>query len=221
VPAATATDPDRVGTLGDDRARRPIDVATVVEEVSVFLARSSMPRPARGGRRSVLRSCGVTMLTLALVTMTGACSDDSSNRTERETELYAAVIRAVATDPVTGESRVVYVSPMDGGPTFDLGEQVAVVDDVGDDVDVRFIDDPDEAFDLTGVDEEVLDDGVLLLLGQVHRSGSSPVVPAQRFQSTSDGVAIDFALRRDADGWVAVSGPEQPVPTTAPDATES
>lgn len=113
----------------------------------------------------------------ALLAFTTAACDDSAGSASvtRVIDTYEVAVRSIVRDDPTpappasmpGDSRpVVYAVGLDG-ESIAPGVQADVVRRVVDDIDLRFADDRDEAFDLDGSDGVVRDNGVLIELGSV------------------------------------------------------
>ena len=152
---------------------------------------------------------GVTGVLVA-VTAT-ACGDAAESEVvERVVDTYEVAVRAFVRDdptPVTavsspgGSRPVVYVVGLDGvsiGPRI----QADVVRRVVDDIDLRFADDRDEAFDRKGV---VHDDGALIELGSIPDDEDRFEVEAVWQRSTDE--RRELTVRFEADGSdVTVTG---------------
>jgi hypothetical protein len=169
--------------------------------------RSEQPPP--GPRRATLLAAA-----FALWSVVACGGDDRQETAPPEPAVYAAIIRAAAADRPSDGTPVVFVGPLDEAESFPLDLQVSVVEALGDDATVRFVDKAEEAIDVDADDQPVLDDGVLLRLGPVPPSGSTVVVDAGRFLTGSEAWSLEFTVSERSDGWSARAGPERPIPTT-------
>jgi hypothetical protein len=137
----------------------------------------------------------------------GACGSEDSPTTERDAEVYAAVIRTLAPeDPgvlgteVDELDTTVYVGPLDDDVEISLEEQIQVVDDLEDFATVTFVDNHDEAIDDAEEGDPVLEDGVLLLLGAVP-TDRAPTVDAERYVDVDDSARFRVTLQQSGDEW--------------------
>lgn len=154
-------------------------------------------------------------ITLAIV----SCGSDDADATDREAEIYVAIIRALAPDEPGGSSRnagvdegdlVVYAGALDDEETIPLEVQAAVVEELEELEElatVRFVDSRDEAVDDAEESVPVLEEGVLVLLGPVP-SGGAPSVDAERYVDLDDSVRVRVDLQR-ADGAWEVAGVDE------------
>ena len=178
-------------------------------------------------RRSRSAPLGVRVLAvLALLGLAAAGCDgddgDAGADGVDEAGVYAAIIRAAAPERADGGTPVVYLSPHGDSAQLPLETQVEIIERVGDEVTVRFVDTDEEAIDHDADDDAVLDGGVLLRVGDVPEGGSPVSVTAERISSRSERAAVDYTVSPpvtpDDDEWTAVPGAERPLPTTVPPA---
>jgi hypothetical protein len=148
----------------------------------------------------------MTAITLA----PGSCSSGGPSEHEREANVYAAVIRALAPDEPTNSGaetkeldRVVYAGSLDEENTIPLEVQAAVVEMLQDFATIRFVDEKAEAIDDAEDGEPVLEDGVLVLLGTVS-TGRLPSVDAERYVDLDDNEHFRISLERSNDEWSIV-----------------
>lgn len=151
----------------------------------------------------------VTMAGTAALAV-GACTTSPDSSEDRTAGVYAAVIQAVAEEgpgefmSLEGHAeRVVYAGPLGDEVEIPLGVQVMVVEALreNDFATVRFVDDREEAVDASVEAEPVLEDGVLVLLGDVPEDG--PTTVEAELYVTADDVE-DFAAHaaEESDSWV-------------------
>ena len=150
---------------------------------------------------------------LAITLATVACGSDSASPTDRESDVYATLIQALApsepTERATSEEideldRVVYAGSLDEEQPISLEVQAAVVEQLEDFATVRFVDERAEAIDDTDDREPVLEDGVLILLGRVP-SGRKPSVDAERYVDIEDTVHVRVTVERADGDWDVAS----------------
>ena len=137
-----------------------------------------------------------------------SCGDDggsSSDSSSRESEVYTAIVRAVAADEPQQEEQtpIVYVTPFPNDKAIPLDVQVSVVDSIADDAVVRFVDDEDQAINKDAQDQPVIDDGVLVRLGPVPAQGTTVTVPAELYVDENHITPTEYKVTEGADGWVA------------------
>jgi hypothetical protein len=163
----------------------------------------------------------VTMAGAAVMAVS-ACSTSPDSSDERTAGVYAAVIRAVAEEGPADfraleghDDRVVYAGPLGDEVEIPLEVQVAVVEALreNDYATVRFVDDWEEAVDTDDTTEPVLEEGVLVLLGEVPEDGTPLAVDVQLYVNSFYEVGFAAEVTDDADVWSAVveeqSGPAQ------------
>ena len=140
---------------------------------------------------------------MAVTLAVGACGSGDPSEHEREANVYAAVIRALALDEPADPGaeteeldRVVYVGSLDEERAISLEVQAAAVEMLEDD-------EKAEAIDETEDGEPVLEDDVLVLLGAVP-TGRSPSVDAERYVDLDDHEHFQVSLERSNDEWSIV-----------------
>jgi hypothetical protein len=150
---------------------------------------------------------------LAIILAATSCGSDGTSATEREADVYVALIRALApSDPAERVpsremdelDRVVFAGSLDEQQAISLEVQAAVVEQLEKFATVRFVDERTEAIDDTDDREPVLDDGVLILLSPVP-SGPTPSVEAERYVDNEDSVQVRVTLERPNGGWEVAS----------------
>jgi hypothetical protein len=147
---------------------------------------------------------------MAVTLAAGSCGSGGPSEHEREANVYAAVIRALAPDgsadlgAETEElERVVYAGSLDEENAIALEVQAGVVEMLEDFATIRFVDEKAEAVDETEDGEPVLEDGVLVLLGAVP-AGRSPSVDAERYVDLDNDEQFQVSLERSNDKWSIV-----------------
>jgi hypothetical protein len=147
---------------------------------------------------------------MAVTLAAGSCGSGGPSEHEREANVYAAVIRALAPDgpadlgAETDElERVVYAGSLDEENAIPLEVQAAVVEVLDDFATIRFVDEKAEAIDEVEDREPVLEDGVLVLLGAVP-AGRSPSVDAERYVDLENDEQFQVSLERSNDDWSIV-----------------
>lgn len=135
---------------------------------------------------------------LALVGCTGTSAVDDEQAVDAGT--YAAVIdRFVPAAPTTDPLRVAFVTAV-GDEPLALDDQVAVIDALADTHDVRFVDDPADAFDPDLADAPPRDDGLLIGVGKI--SGDSPHTVRVEVYSAADRIVAQLVtLSWRDDAW--------------------
>lgn len=152
---------------------------------------------------------------LAVATLAvNACGSDDTSTTERQFGIYAAVIRAIAAEDPPEPSDddgepIIYAGPLDEETSIPLEVQAAVVEDLEDLGTIRFVDERSEAVDDEEVDEPVLDDGTLMLLGPIP-DGPAPTVQAERYETLDDMVRFSATAERSSGEWSATLAPSSP-----------
>jgi hypothetical protein len=144
---------------------------------------------------------GLTALSIAAT----ACTDDETS-TSGDVEpaaAYTAIVewQAGEQEPVlddNGEEQlpVIYVVAADG-ETIDVGVQADVAAATVDVADVRFADEPAEAFDDELDGEPVIADGVMLLMGAM--PDPAPVIDVELMRYLSVESSSPFTLQITAD----------------------
>ena len=132
--------------------------------------------------------------------------------------MYAAIVTDVAGAEAADESTpIVYVTPLGNEKPISLTVQVAVVDSVADDGSVRFVDKAEQAINQDEDAEPVIDDAVLVRLGEVPESGASVNVPGELYHTKADAEPVGLCREREANGQVVTStkAPAGSAPTSA------
>lgn len=144
---------------------------------------------------------GATLFAVALVAI-GGCTPAEDVVDEIGVEAYSMVIAEFLPDGAVDEDEerpIVYVARLGEG-TFELDDQVAMIDEVEDSHDLRFVDSIDAALDLEGGDAEPRDDGLLLGVGTV--APSEPhLVRVEVYAGSRDANAFLLTLGRSAERW--------------------
>ncbi|MGH9024641.1 MAG: hypothetical protein ACRDWD_00760 [Acidimicrobiia bacterium] len=137
----------------------------------------------------------------------GSCGSEDTQATERDADIYVAVIRTLAPEDHGAQTeeldQVVYVGPLDE-VDISLEVQVAVVDELEEFATIRFVDTSDEAIEEDEAGEPVLEGGVLLLLSAVP-PGPAPSVDTKRYVDREDAVRYEVSLERPAEEWQVVN----------------
>jgi ABC-type Fe3+-hydroxamate transport system substrate-binding protein len=165
---------------------------------------ASMPVPGVSTPRLLV------CIAVAALVFIAACGDDSGSSGEgtssRESDVYAAIVVAVAADePHDEETKpIVYVSPFPNEKAIPLDVQVSVVDSVADDAVVRFVDKEEQAINKSSDNQSVIDDGVLVRVGPVPEDGTTVTVPAELYHDENTIMPTEFKVTQGSDGsWVA------------------
>lgn len=163
---------------------------------------------ARLTRREV---APVAAAAMAVTLAVSSCGSGDPSEHEREANIYAAVIQALAPDEPADPGaetekldRVIYAGPLDEEHAISLEVQAAVVEMLDDFATIRFVDEKAEAIDDTTDAEPVLDDGVLMLLGAVP-TGPSPSVDAERYVDLDQDENFRISLERSDNEWSIVN----------------
>jgi hypothetical protein len=145
----------------------------------------------------------------------GSCGSEATPDTERNAEVYAAVIRALAAQAppdVTGNEereRVIFVGPLDEESPISLEVQAATLEHFENAETIRFVDHREEAIDSELPEAPVRDDGMLILLGTVP-DGAAPSVDAELYLDRDDVTRFTAtAQRRDGDWTVLTLEPSR------------
>jgi hypothetical protein len=146
-----------------------------------------------------------------MLTFSSCGSGGGPSEDEREANVYALVIRTLASDEPIGTDatpdeldRIVYVGSLDAERTISLDVQAAVVETLEDFATIRFVDEMGEAIDDSADGEPVLEDGVLLVLGAVP-TGRSPSVEAERYVDLNDDQHFRIGFERSNGEWSVVN----------------
>lgn len=157
------------------------------------------------------------MVGAAVLAVSACGTPDSSD--ERTAGVYAAVIAAVAEEgpgefrALEGHAeRVVYAGPLEDDVEIPLEVQVAVVEELRNEdyATVRFVDDREEAVAAGTEGEPVLEDGVLVLLGDVSENGEA-TVEAELYVHADDVAGFTVHADEASGDWSVTRLAEQAV----------
>lgn len=147
--------------------------------------------------------------TIGVVTA-GACSSARPETVERDAQVYAVVVQALAVDaleeltPNRGQpEQVVFAGPLEDEPVIPLEVQQAVVEELEDFVTVRFVDSGGEAVSTTDEGRVILEDGLLVLLGAVP-SDPTPSVTAERYLDPDHPRRFRVHMEESGGEWQAI-----------------
>jgi len=144
---------------------------------------------------------------LALFGAIAACGDgDDPPVPPPDASTYAAAVAHFLPDAVQGEQPNVFVASLD--EPLALDEQVAVIDTIGDDYDVKFVDDDEAAIDESADGRPPRDDGLLIGIGTLPVEPPF-VVRVEVYRSESDIEATMATMAWRTDHWDVAS--EEPV----------
>jgi hypothetical protein len=153
-------------------------------------------------RRVVCRIAPVLVAIGILAACTGD-GDASKPEEDRVAAVYGAVILAVAGGHQADEAPpVVFAVPRSDAKSIPLPVQAAVVDDLANEVSVRFVDADDEAIDST-VEDRPVKEGVLLRLGPVPPTGDPVELTADRYRTMTDQELLTLSVRSNGETWSA------------------
>ena len=161
--------------------------------------------PSRVRASATAFVCGALLVT--------SCSGSDESAVVRQTDIRIAVLRAVV-EVEAGPAQeaidwVLFVESGDDDETIELEEQIEIVNALADVVDVRFVDESDEAIDDASEVRAVIDGGLLVRLGNIADSGSSVDVYVESYRSDDDRHAVEMTASRQGGDWVA-DGPGTP-----------
>lgn len=118
---------------------------------------------------------------------------------------YAVIIDWFVGRTATGsELPVVFVVAQGEGFNVELSLQAAIISDTEDHADVRFIDDPGEAY---GDDDRVRADGTLLAVGPAVVDRRNTVVDVDEVVVMDTATTWRFVLREDGGDWSLIEPP--------------
>ncbi len=141
------------------------------------------------------------------VTMAG-CGSSSDAEDARPEEVIVATIERVLADesPSTepDDLPVVYVVPL-GENEIEATVQAEVAGELRHVADVRFADDRDQALDEDDPGKPVLDDGVLVAIGDVAERGNPVEVEVEIYHSEDDWSSLLFTVSRRSSHWTVTS----------------
>ena len=132
--------------------------------------------------------------------------DDAIAFPEPDASAYAAALAPFLPIADPEEQPNVFVAPFE--ETLALEEQVAIIEILGEDFDVKFVDDAASAVDTDAVGRPVRDDGLLIVLGTLPAEPPY-VVRVEEYRREDDVSARLVTLVWRTDRWVVAS--EQPV----------
>jgi hypothetical protein len=143
------------------------------------------------------------------------CGSSSDAEESRPVEVYVATIERVLSDESPSlepdELPVVYVVPL-GENEIDATVQAEVASELRDVADVRFADERDEALDEDEPGRPVLDDGVLVAVGDVAERGNPVEVEVEIYRSEDDSSSRLFTVSRRSSHWTVTSTSVVPEP---------
>jgi hypothetical protein len=155
----------------------------------------------------------VRRLTLLVATTVaiGSCSSEGGQSVERSAHVYAAVIRALVSEPpghpdteAEERDRVVYAGPLGGKVEVSLEVQVAVVEELEEFATIRFVDSRNEAIDDDERGEPVREHGALVLLGSIP-DGRSVSIEAARYVDVDETARFRVTVERSGRKWTVVN----------------
>lgn len=153
---------------------------------------------------------------LALATVAG-CGDDADGEAAPQridAEVYAAVVSWFADQqppPEDDELGVVFLDDL--GEPIPIEVQVELLDVLEDELNVRFIDDDEEAVDEDVEGMPVHDDGLLLRLGPVVDRQEHVEVDVEQYEAEDEVSRYRVVVESSGDAWRVVGEPEDvPVP---------
>jgi hypothetical protein len=148
------------------------------------------------------------------VTMAG-CGSSSDAEDSRPSDVYVATIERVLADESTSaeddELPVVYVVPL-GENEIEATVQADVASELHDVADVRFADERSEALDEDEPGKPVLDDGVLIGIGDIAERGNPVEVEVEIYHSEDDSSSRLFTVARRSSRWTVTSTSVVPEP---------
>ena len=163
----------------------------------------------RGGadHRSPCRSTVTrrNVLVLSVVAVAGAACNGQSDELSREAQVYAATIREVVRHqpppPDDPEALpVVYVVAV-GETTIAADVQAEVASEFRDEAEVQFADERDEAVDEDVADSPVLDDGVLIAVGDLSPDADPVSMEVEVYRSERDVSKAVFNFAPGSSTW--------------------
>ncbi len=161
-------------------------------------------RRSRSHRRAALLATGLVVI--------GACTPGDDDPTEIGVEAYSLVIAEFLPDGAVeddDEKPVVYVARL-GDEIFELDDQVAMIDELEQSHDLRFVDSVDAALDAEDEDATPRDDGLLLGIGTVAPTAPH-LVRVEVYAGSRDANAFLLTLEPGADRWrIETSEPVEP-----------
>lgn len=167
--------------------------------------------------------------TVALVALVGllgalapACTSSSPSQ-QRAESVYAAVVRWFAGQHGGDDQLAVFIEPRGEGTEISLEVQAALVSDVVDVADVRFIDAREEALEEVELSTEttteageqgsgvtvwqVRNGGVLIRIGPVIEDGDQVRMEVDRWVVDDSFTTLTFVVGQRAGEWVVIGDP--------------
>ncbi len=139
--------------------------------------------------------------TAALVVLAAACGSDdqAEDPTARRAAIYAAVITDLAgLDHGTDERPIVFVGPMSEDVALGLDLQVAVVGQLDEVAEIRFVDLLEQAL----ADEfTFIDRAPALLVGSIPDSGNRVEVPVEWYETPQEAVSSTLTVAKRGGAW--------------------
>jgi hypothetical protein len=150
-------------------------------------------------------ACASAAVTAVAVAGCGSSSDAEDSR---PADVFVATIERVLADETpsseTDELPVVYVVPL-GEDEIDATVQADVASELHEVADVRFADERSEALDEDEPGKPVLDDGVLIAIGDVAERGNPVEVEVEVYRSEEDSSSLLFTVSRRSSQWTVTS----------------
>jgi hypothetical protein len=143
---------------------------------------------------------------VAVGAVAGCGGGGDASGPEPDASAYAAALAPSMPVADPEEHPNVFVAPFE--ETLALEEQVAIIEILGEDFDVKFVDDAASAVDTDAVGRPVRDDGLLIVLGTLPAEPPY-VVRVEEYRREDDVSARLVTLVWRTDRWVVAS--EQPV----------
>jgi hypothetical protein len=151
---------------------------------------------------------------VAAIALAG-CGASSDAEDSRPADVFVATIERVLADETpsseTGGVPVVYVVPL-GENEIEATVQADVASELHEVADVRFADKRSEALDEDEPGQPVLDDGVLIAIGDVAERGNPVEVEVEVYRSEDDSSSLLFTVSRRASNWSVTSTSVVPGP---------
>lgn len=159
------------------------------------------------------RSAGALALMAVVVVLAVSCGDSNGDASaDLEVPVYAELIRRVVGDAPFAEvddpkDVAVFVHPLEDDP-IELDIQVEVLRELDEFATVRFVDSFVEAVEEDEPEVPVLEDGVVVGLGELRPlegSDESFEVRAERYDASGGPRGLVFEARRSGQRWVLVA----------------
>ena len=149
------------------------------------------------------------VLVLSALAVFGAACNGQSDELSREAQVYAATIREVVRhqppppdDP--DALPVVYVVAV-GETTIPADVQAEVASELRDEAEVQFADERDEAVDEDVEDAPVLDNGVLIAVGELSPDADRVSMEVEVYRSERDVSKAVFNFAAGSSNWAVTS----------------